>query len=164
MVTTDTRRNHIPVGFSSRKFYIHCLLTGLYRSNQLRKSQISIRSYYKVHMMVFYQIIFYPLGHTPQYTYNKVLLFLLHRMKELQTIQNLLFGIVTDRAGIHKHRISLFQCFGNRITRHLHHRGDYFTICHIHLAAISLDKQLLVVISSCGFKVRSRQFVHKFRI
>ena len=81
-------------------------------------------------------------------------------MEEFQTVQNLLLRIVADRAGIHKHRIGFLQGVGHRISRHLHDGCNHFTVGHIHLAAVSLDKQLLVVISSCRFKVCSRYFFH----
>ena len=156
VVAADTRRNHITVSLGRRKVYVDRFLAGLYRGNQLRQRQVSIRTDHQIDMMVRNQIILHPFRHTAQYAYNQGLLLFLQRVEKLQAVQNLLLRIVTDRAGIHKHCVGLFQRFGYRIARHLHHRSDHLTVRHVHLAAISLDKQLLVVISSCGFKVRSR--------
>ena len=109
-------------------------------------------------MMIRYQIILYPFGHTTQYPHNQALFLFLQRVEKLQAVQDLLLRIVTDRTSVHKHSVSLFQRFSYGITRHLHHRCNHLTVGYVHLAAVCFDKQLLVVIShfSCGFKVRSR--------
>ena len=158
MIAADTRRNHIPISLGSRKFHIDCFFTGFYGRNQVGQRQVSIRPHNEVYMMIRYQIILYPFGHTAQYTYNQMLFLFLQRVEKLQAIQNLLLRIVADGTGIHKHGIGFLQRFGYGITRHLHHRGNHLTVGYIHLAAIGFDKQLFVVILhfSCGFKVRSR--------
>ena len=76
VVSTNTRRDHISVSFGSRKLHIDSFLACLYSCNQIRKSEISIRPYHQVDVMIRYQIILYPLGHTSQYSHNQISFFL----------------------------------------------------------------------------------------
>ena len=71
--------------------------------------------------MIRYQIVLHPLGHTSQYAHNQVFFLFLQRMEELQTVQDFLLRIVTDRTSVHKHGIGLLKRFRHRVTRHLHH-------------------------------------------
>ena len=72
-------------------------------------------------MMIRYQIILHSLGHAAQYPHDETLLLFLQRVEKLQAVQNLLFRIVADRTGVHKHGISLLQRFSYGVPRHLHH-------------------------------------------
>ena len=156
MIPTNTRRNHITIRLGSRQIYINGFLAGFHRSHQFRQSQIGIRSHHQIDMMMLDQIVFHTFCHATQYPNNQILLLFFQWVEEFQTVQNLLLRIIADRASIHKHRIRFVQWSGHAISRHLHHRSNYFTVGHVHLATIRFNKQLFVVIGSCGFKVRSR--------
>ena len=121
MVAADTRRNHIPISFGSGKFHIDRLLSGFYSGNQIGQCQVCIRPHHEVYVMIRYQIVLHPLGHTSQYAHNQVFFLFLQRMEELQTVQDFLLRIVTDRTSVHKHGIGLLKRFRHRVTRHLHH-------------------------------------------
>ena len=109
VITANTRRDNIPISLSGRKLYIDCFLARLHSSNQVRKSKISIRTYHQINMMISDQIILYPFGHTSQYSHNQIAFLLFERIEKFQTIENLLLGIVTNGASVHKHCIRFFQ-------------------------------------------------------
>ena len=85
--------------------------------------------------------------------------FLTQRMEELQSVEDLLFGVVSDRTSVHEYSVGFFQSFACRITCHLHDRGNNFAVGHVHLASISFDKQLFVFLIGRGFKVRFRSLI-----
>ena len=109
---------------------------------------------------MFDEVVLHALGHAAQDTHNKVRTLLLERMKELQPVQYLLLGVVADGAGVHEHCIGIIQLLGHAVPRHLHHRGDHFTIGYVHLAAVCLNKQFLFTVGSRRFKVCSHLFFH----
>ena len=111
--------------------------------------------------MIFDEIIFHTFRHTAQDSDNQISAFvLLHGMEKLQAVQNFLFRIITNGTSVHKHSVRFIQRFAYLITRHLHDRGNHFTVSHIHLASVGFDKQFLVFGFSCRFKVRSCCFFH----
>ena len=98
--------------------------------------------------MIVKQILLGALSHTTEDTYKKLVFLtslVVHGMEEFQTIDDFLFGIAADGTCVHEHSIGLIQRVANTVTSHLHNRGNYFTIGHVHLAAIRLDKEFLVV-------------------
>ena len=121
MIAADTRGNHVPIGFGGGKLHVDCFLTGFYGGNQVGQSQVGIRAYYEVDMMIRYQIILHPFGHTSQYAYNQVFLLFLQLVEKFQAVQNLLLRIVADGTGVHKHGVGFFKRFGYGVPRHLHH-------------------------------------------
>ena len=165
MIAANTGRNYLTIGFCSRKLHINSFLPRFHRSDQIGQSEIGIRSYDKIYMMVLDQIIFYTFCHAAQHTDNQIPTFVfLHRMEKLQTVQNLLFCIVANRTGIHKYSVRFIQCFAYMVACHLHNRSNHFTISNIHLASVGFNKQFFVLGISCRFKVCSCCFFHIFSV
>lgn len=61
-------------------------------------------------------------------------------MQSVEAMINLVLCILADTAGVQEDGISLFFFLTNFVASHLHHSGNYLTVCHVHLAAISLNK------------------------
>ena len=148
VIATNAGRNHIAISLCSRKLYVDGLLTGFYRCYQFRKRKISIRSYHEIHVMIVNQVLLGTFGHTSEDTHDELVLLAplaVHCVEELQAVEDFLFGIVADGASVHKHRIGLVQRIAHTIARHLHNGSHHFTVGHIHLAAVRLDKEFLLV-------------------
>ena len=62
------------------------------------------------------------------------------RVKDLPGVRYHIIRGSLDTAGVQEDGISLFFFLTNLVACHLHHRGNYLTVCHVHLAAISLNK------------------------
>ena len=89
--------------------------------------------------MIGYEVLLDPLGHAPYHAYDKAALlatFATDGIEGLKAPQHFLFGVVTDRAGVEKHRIGIVQVVGGGISRHFHYRCNNLGIGHIHLASV----------------------------
>ena len=98
--------------------------------------------------MIVNQVLLGTFGHTTENTHDELVLLAtlaVHRMEELQAVEDFLFGIVADGTSVHEHRIGFVQGIAYTIARHLHDGSHYFTIGHVHLATVSLDKEFLLV-------------------
>jgi len=67
------------------------------------------------------------------------------RLKIGQSRKDLLLGVIPNGTGIDKYGIGVFDRIAKRIACHLHNRSDHFAVGHIHLTAISLYKQFLLL-------------------
>ena len=94
-------------------------------------------------MMIFDQIILNALSHTTHYTDNHLVSLLLHGIKSLKTVENLLFSIIANRAGVEQYGIRLINRLTGFVICHFHDRRNDLTVCHIHLAAVSFNKKFL---------------------
>ena len=95
-------------------------------------------------MVVLDQVVLDSFRHTAQHAYDQVLALFAEGMEELQAVQDFLLGVVADGAGVHEYGIGLFQAFTRAVACHLHDGSNHFTVCHVHLASVSFDKQFLV--------------------
>ena len=86
MISTNTRRYHIAISFRCGELHINGFLPCLYGSYQIGQSEISIRTYHQVDMVIRNQIVLDALRHASQHTDNQVLFLLLERMKKFQTV------------------------------------------------------------------------------
>ena len=134
------QRHHILIGLLCRQRHVDRLFTVLDRSHQVGQIHIWIRSRDQIHMMFLDQVLLYTFGHTAQDANDQWFLFLSQRMEVLQTAQDLLLRVVTDRTGIHEYSVCLIKMFRHLITGHIHDRGYHLTIRHIHLTTIRLNK------------------------
>ena len=160
MVAADARGDDVAISFRGRKLHVDGLLARLDGGNQLGQRQVGVGAYHEIHVMVGDEVVLHTLGHAAQDAHNEVRPLLLERMEELQAVQYLLLGVVADGAGVHEHRVGLVQRFSHIVPCHLHHRGNHFTVGHVHLAAVRLDKQFLFAVGSCRFKVCSHLLFH----
>ena len=93
--------------------------------------------------MVLDEVILHALSHAAQYAENHLSSLLLLSMQGVEAMVNLVLRILTNAAGVQEDGISLFFLLANFVACHLHHRGNYLAVCHVHLAAIGLNKQFL---------------------
>ena len=136
-----------------RQFDIHCLMTRLSLCYQVGQRQIGIRTSHQVAVVVLQQVVLHTLSHAAQHANDKAVSCQLWAVsfltltpdgiQRVQTVENLLLGIVTYRTGIQEYGISFFQLFRCLVASHLHHGGYHLRVCHIHLASISLYIQFL---------------------
>ena len=86
MISANARRYHITISFRCGKLHVDGFLARLYGSYQVGQSEVSIRTYHQIDMMVRNQVVFDTLRHASQYADNQILFLLLERMKKLQAV------------------------------------------------------------------------------
>ena len=103
-------------------------------------------------MVVFQEVIFYALRHTAEYADDQgvgcwvqgVGCFPLsfEGSEHIEAMVDFLLGIIAHRTSVEKDGIRLLYRLANFIARHLHHRGHYFRVGHIHLTSVCFYQQL----------------------
>ena len=83
------------------------------------------------------------LGHTTEDADDGIGVALLKAAPMLESVPDLLFGILTDGAGIHESQIGPFQLRRRLIAGLIQDGKHDFRVRHIHLAAVGLDIYLL---------------------
>ena len=139
-VATDALRHDVTVGLGLGKFDVDGVGTHLALRNHIRQVEIAVWSANQVGIVVLDEVILHALSHAAQYAENHLSALLLLSMEGIEAMVNLVLRILADTAGVQEDGISLFFFLTNFVASHLHHRGNYLTVCHVHLAAISLDK------------------------
>ena len=139
-VATDALRHDVAVSLGLREFYVDGIGTHLALRNHIRQVEIAVWSANQVGIVVLDEVILHALCHAAQNAENHLSSLLLLCMQGVEAMINLVLCILADTAGVQEDGISLFFFLTNFVASHLHYRGNYFTVCHVHLAAISLNK------------------------
>ena len=139
-VATDALRHDVTVGLGLGKFDVDGVGSHLALRNHIRQVEIAVWSTDQVGIVVLDEVILHALSHAAQYAENHLSALLLLCMEGVEAMINLVFRILADTASVQEDGISLFFFLTNLVACHLHHRGNYLAVCHVHLAAISLNK------------------------
>ena len=139
-VATDALRHDVAVSLGLGKFYVDGVGAHLALRNHIRQVEIAVWSANQVGIVVLDEVILHALSHAAQNAENHLSSLLLLSMQGVEAMINLVLCILADTAGVQEDGISLFFFLTNFVASHLHYRGNYLTVCHVHLAAISLNK------------------------
>ena len=141
-VATDALRHDVTVGLGLREFDVDGIGTHLALRNHIRQVEIAVGSTNQVGIVVLDEVILTRSAIQPNTPRITFLPFFCSAWR-VSSMVNLVFCILADTAGVQEDGISLFFFLTNLVACHLHHRGNYLTVCHVHLAAISFNKQFL---------------------
>ena len=121
------------------------------------------------------ECIFHALCHATYNAHNQAFAAAaLQRVQLVEARENLLLGVVANRAGVDEDCIGFVEVLGYVVACHFHHRSHNFAVCHVHLAAVGFDVQMLgkLLGSVCEVKlfhsrgvgdVLVRKFTQKWR-
>ena len=142
MIGMDTGWEHILVCFCCGKFDVDSFLAHFCRCKEVGKGEVGVWACHEVNMMVLNEVVLHALRHAAHNTHDEAAFssLLFDSVECLQSVQDFLFGIVAHRAGIEKNGICFVKVFASLVACHLHHRGNNFTVRHVHLAAISFNE------------------------
>ena len=152
MGRAHTQRHDVAIGLRGGQLNVHGRLPYLYGCHHLGQMEIAVRTTHEIGVMVLDQVVLHALGHTAQHAENRlgvlgfgivVGMAALLGEKRVETMIDLVLGILAHRTGIEKHRVGIFFGVSGFVTGHLHDGGNDFGVGYIHLAAISLDIEFL---------------------
>ena len=139
-VATDALRHDVTVSLGLGKFDVDGIGAHFALCDHIWQVEIAVRTANQVGIVVLDEVILHSLSHTAQHTEDYLSALFLLSMEGVEAMINLVFRILSDTACVKKNSISLFFFFTDFITSHLHHRGYYFAVSHVHLAAVSFNK------------------------
>ena len=150
MRAADARGNHLAVGLRGRELHVDGLLASFGGRHEVRQRQVGIRTCHEVHVVVLDEVVLHPFRHAAQDADDEsVLLLAAQRVQRLQPVDDFLLRIVAHGACVEEYGVGIFQPVAHLVACHLHDGCHHFAVCHVHLAAVGLDEQVLV--RSSGF-------------
>ena len=151
-VATDALRHNVAVGLSGAQFDVHGVLSVLALRNHVRQIEVGVGTANEVGEVVLYEVFAHTLSHAAEHAEYQLASLLLLCVQSLKSSVYLVLCVLADRASIEEDGISLSLVLAQFVACHLHNGSHYFRVCHIHLAAVCLDKKFLHLYNYVCFK------------
>ena len=135
-VSSYTAWNNIAVGLCQGQFHVDGLAAGFSLSHQLGQAEIAVRAGNDIHITLLDQFFLGAFSHASQNTDKKFPALTPTGIEGFKTMQDFLFGIVTDRAGVQENGIGFLFRPADVVIGHLHDGSYCFAVSHIHLTSV----------------------------
>ena len=95
--------------------------------------------------MILDEVVFDALGHAAYHANDEFAPFFAQSVQCFEAMENLLLRIVTYRTGVEQYQVGLVNAFADVVACDLEYRAYHFAVGQVHLAAICLYEEFLVV-------------------
>ena len=136
----DALGHDVAIGLRSGELDVDGLVPGFGLGDEVGQREVGIGACHEVGMMVVEQVVLHPLCHASQHADNQLAPLAAQGVQRVEAVVYLLLGIVSHTTGVEENGIGIIHAFAQFVSCHLHDRGHYLAVGHVHLAAVCFNQ------------------------